>query len=301
MKHAILGLSSALILAGCANRLAISETPSCTLSSQDTAVLEQWRQDGFSEQQTDDAANAFASCLGHPDPFLRDRIGYEGLTVALRSGNITEATRRDLISQLSQNLGVEDADGFVAPFSALALSELVRTDRVDPFLTAEERTDISSRAASYLNGVSDYRAFSDSEGWRHGVAHGADIAMQLALNPNVTTASLEHLRQAISQQITNRSGYAFHHSEPERLARPIYFMATRGAFESETWTAWFETLSDPAPLSDWNEAYQSEAELARLHNLKAFARVLYVNASLSEDEAMQPIADGALNMLRSLP
>ncbi|MEM7460627.1 MAG: hypothetical protein AAF331_14275, partial [Pseudomonadota bacterium] len=69
----------------------------------------------------------------------------------------------------------------------------------------------------------------------------------------------------------------------------------------ETWTAWFETLSDPAPLSDWNEAYQSEVELARLHNLKAFARVLYVNASLSEDEALQPIADGALNMLRPLP
>ena len=67
------------------------------------------------------------------------------------------------------------------------------------------------------------------------------------------------------------------------------------------WTAWFERRADPAPLANWGEAYQSEVELARLHNLKAFARVLYINASLSENEALKPIADSALNMLKALP
>lgn len=78
-------------------------------------------------------------------------------------------------------------------------------------------------------------------------------------------------------------------------------MATRGAFAPEVWTNWFETLADPAPLSSWGEAYQSETDLARLHNLKAFARVLYINASLSENEDLQPISDGALDLLKALP
>ena len=31
--------------------------------------------------------------------------------------------------------------------------------------------------------ITDYRAFSDTEGFGHAVAHGADLALQLALNP----------------------------------------------------------------------------------------------------------------------
>lgn len=305
MKHAYIPALAFCFLMGCTSSLANGQTSiedfGCALATADSEMLEQSREDGFTSQQTDSDARDFASCLGHPNPFLRDKIGYEGLTAALRAGGVSEGTRRDLIAELSGNLSVTEDDGFLAPFSALGLSELVRTDRIEPFLTPEERVEIANTTTAYLAGVSDYRAFSDQEGWRHGVAHGADVAMQLALNPNVETSPLEGLKQAVTDQITNRSGYAFRHGEPERLARPIYFMATREAFEPEVWTAWFERLADPAPLSNWGDAYQSEVELARLHNLKAFARVLYINASLSENEALQPVSDGALNMLKVLP
>ena len=305
MKLALVCLAAALPLSACAAAPSAmpqsAPEPECQLSSIAPDTLAAWRDTGFEDHQTDQGARDFASCLGHPDPVLRDQVGYEGLTAALRAGTVSEATRRDLIAALSGNLETDGADGFLAPFSALGLSELVRTDRVEQFLTPEERVEISANAATYLANVTDYRAFSDLEGWRHGVAHGADMAMQLALNPNVETASLQILRAAITKQITTRSGYAFTHNEPERLARPILFMAMRDTIAADDWTTWFETLGDPAPLSDWNAAFQSEADLARLHNLKSFARVLYINASLSENEAFKPISEGALDLLNTLP
>lgn len=305
MKPSILSLVALCSMGACA--VGPSTTPQsiertdCALVGIPTEILTTWRENEFEDQQTDQGARAFASCLGHPNPFLRDQIGYEGLTAALRSSAISEATRRELIAQLLGDLGSQDTGGFLAPFSALGLSELVRTDRIESFLTPTERVSIVANVANYIAGVFDYRAFSNQDGWRHGVAHGADVAMQLSLNPNVRAESLLKLRAAIAQQITNRSGYAFTHNEPERLARPIIFMAMQDKIEADDWTAWFETLGDPAPLSDWGAAYQSETDLARSHNLKSFARVLYINASMSENEALKPIADGALGLLRAMP
>jgi len=276
-------------------------SPACLLIEQDRAELADWRSTGFATETPDDSAIEFASCLGDPDPFLRDHIGYEGLTAVLRSGDVSEATRRKLIASLTAALAEDDPDGFQVPFAALGLSELARTDRVEAFLTDQERSDLVATAADYLENITDYRAFSDTEGWRHGVAHGADLAMQLSLNPQVLSDALLSLRSAITAQVAPASAPAYTHGEPERLARPILFMAARGEIEGDDWQAWFEHLSNPAPLDSWADAFKSEAALKRLHNLKAFAQTLYVNASLSSNPNLEPIATGALEMLRALP
>ncbi|MEM9572995.1 MAG: DUF2785 domain-containing protein [Pseudomonadota bacterium] len=305
MRNSILSLLLLVPISACASTqaqpLSQTEPSECTLVDVTTETLTGWRENAFADQQTDKGARDFASCLGHTSPFLRDQIGYEGLTAALRSGNVSQSTRRDLLTDLSANLNAKDEAGFLAPFSALGLAELVRTDRIEAFLTPEERSAVVETAATYLAGVSDFRAYSDTEGWRHGVAHGADVAMQLALNPNVEAEDLIKLRDAITDQITARSGHAFTFGEPERLARPILFMANRGVISDETWSDWFTALADPAPLAEWADAFQSELDLAQLHNLKAFARVLYVNASLSERDALAPITEGALELMRALP
>lgn len=273
----------------------------CTYGQQDRASLEAWRSAQFESETPDETARALAACLGEPDPFLRDQIGYEGLTSLLRSGNVSPETRRALIVELSENLQAKHEGGFLAPFSALGLSELARTDRIEPFLTGDERATLTETAASYLEGVSDYRGFSDNDGWRHGVAHGADFAMQLTLNPNVDTPAFLRLREAVTAQIAPSNGHAYIFGEPERLARPILFMASRDEITADNWALWFESLTDPAPLETWNEAFKSESALARLHNLKGFAQVLYINASLSENPNMAPVADGAMTLLRALP
>jgi len=301
MKHLLTPVLFSLAAACSHAEPAPQPGSNCALAAQGVEALSVWREAGFESETPDQTAQDLASCLGDPDPFLRDKIGYEGLTATLRSGTVSEATRRTLIASLSTALKMDDAGGFQAPFAALALAELARTDRVEAFLSAQERMDLAASAATYLSGVSDYRAFSDSEGWRHGVAHGADFAMQLSLNPNVPVDSLLALREAVTEQITPASGHAYTHGEPERLARPILFMAARGDIPAEDWQAWFANLVNPATLESWGDAFSSEAALARLHNLKAFAQTLYINASLSQNPNLEPIATGALEMLKALP
>ena len=125
--------------------------------------------------------------------------------------------------------------------------------------------------------------------------------MQLALNSEVSTESLRLIRDAVTTQIMPASGHAYTHGESERLARPILFMAARGEIETVEWQNWFAALADPAPLESWGDAFSSEAALARLHNLKAFTQTLYINASLSQNPNLAPIAEGGLEVLRTLP
>jgi hypothetical protein len=288
--------------AACSHAAPMTETPpACSLAAQGATALADWRAAGFDTETPDVTAADLASCLGDADPFLRDKIGYEGLTATLRAGAVSETARRTLIASLTDALSAEDAGGFHAPFAALGLAELARTDRVEAFLSEDERAALADSAAAYLASITDYRAFSDQDGWRHGVAHGADFAMQLALNPNVSVESLLHLRRSVTHQVMPASGHAYTHGESERLARPILFMASRGDIEAQDWQAWFAALVDPAPMASWGDAFSSETGLARLHNLKAFAQSLYINASLSQNPNLEPIATGALDLLRTLP
>ena len=94
-----------------------------------------------------------------------------------------------------------DALGYPAIVSALTLSEIARTDRIKPWMTDDERQELVDAAATFLSGVTDYRAFSDKEGFVHAVAHGADFALQLALNPAITKPQLDRLLAAIAMQV----------------------------------------------------------------------------------------------------
>lgn len=263
--------------------------------------LIEWRTDRFATDDPQRAALELLPCLADSDPFLRDSIGYEGLTVLLRGEKVSAATRRLLIARLEAMMRYREEDGFAAPFAALALSEVVRTDRIYAFLDDRERAALVSTAASYLHGVSDYRGFIDGEGWRHGVAHGADLALQLTLNPGITGTQRQELLRAIATQITPDNGHAYVFGEPARLARPVLYAALSGSVEEAFWDTWFEALADPTPLASWAEVFASEPGLARLHNLRAFAQALFVGAVMSEEPSLQGLRLRARVLLEALP
>ena len=244
-----------------------------------------------------------AYCLGDADPAIRDGLAYGSLAALLREGAVGEADRRALLEELSALLAPDarDAEGFLKPFAALVLSEVARTDRVNPWMSAVERKALVGTGAAYLEGVTDYRGFDDEEGWRHGVAHGADLLMQLSLNPAVDEADAQRMLDAIGVQIASDEAPAFVFDEPRRLSRPLLFLVQRGLLTEEAVTAWFEAISDPAPLVTWEDAFQSESALARRHNLRAFGYAVLVAATENEDEALKRLRPGALHLLGTVP
>lgn len=246
-------------------------------------------------------ATALAECLRHPDPTIRDGLAYEGLTTLLRSGTLANDDVRALKDQLLPMTANNDADGFAAPFAALVLSEVARTDRINPYLTEAEFNQLVSAATTYVSGVQDYRGFSDIDGWRHGVAHGADWLMQLSLNPALTKDQTDRILETVRVQVPAASGHAYTYGEPGRLARPVLFVAMRGEMSEQDWTDWLTPLIDPAPMDNWGDAFKSEAGLARLHNVKAHLQSLYIGANNSSNTNVKALLPPVTEALRALP
>jgi hypothetical protein len=247
-----------------------------------------------SEEQLD----ALVTCLASPDPELRDQFAYARLAELLRDQRPATEQLEFLAAQLDQLLQQPDPVGVAHPFAILVLAEIARTDRIEAWMSPEQRQDLVDIAGDYLENVSDYRGFDPQVGWRHGVAHGADLAMQLTLNPELSSAQQLQLLGAIARQVAPAHAYRF--GEPARLARPVLFIAGRNELEQDDWEAWFEELIDPAPLSSWSAAWQDADGLARRHNLRAFALEIYLNATLSEQPGIQALEPRAVAVLQAL-
>lgn len=239
-------------------------------------------------------ARALTACLASPDSTLRDGIAYEALYHYLRNRQLTVETMRTLAEDLDAKLIAPDPDGFGRPFAALALSEVARADRVEPYLDPGVRQRLLDDALLYFTSVRDYRGFTAGEGWRHGVAHGADLLLQLGVNPAFGKAEAERILTAIEGQVAPEEHF-YIYGESERLARPLLFIGQRGLFTADEWSAYFARF--PAAGED---VFASQAGLAWRHNVMAFLNVLYVNVRISEDtndDAMLPGLEAALQAL----
>src|SRR3546814_1325277 len=113
-----------------------------------------------------------------------------------------------------------------------------------------ERARMVAAAGAYLRSVRDHRGYVDGEGWRHGVAHGADWAMQLVLNKALTPVQAVSLLSALATQVIPEDGHTYAFGEPGRLARPVAYAAARGDIDQATLDAWLDSLVaslGPAP------------------------------------------------------
>jgi hypothetical protein len=245
---------------------------------------------------------ALLTCLGNPDPNVRDTIAFEKISATLRAGEVDRDTLAAAHKQLLAMMTEPDPQGFLRPFVILTLAEIARTDRVKPWMSDGDRDATVNIAANYLSTIGDYRAFTEQEGFRHGVAHGADLAMQLALNGAITKAQLDRLLDAIALQVApNDPSVAYWAGEPDRLARPVLFIAQRRLHSDAEWKAWFAKVMNPAPLAAWNDAFKSEKGIRKHHNARAFLLSVYATAVASEDAGIKQLVEPVRNSLKLVP
>lgn len=280
---------------------------SCPPAGYDNGALQALKARGFAlagAAERDRVAVALLDCLGDPDPGVRDGVAYEALATWMRADQLPPATLHTLYARLRPMLADQDPDGFRRSFAALVLAEVARTDWISPWLDPGERARLVAAAADYLRGVREYRGFVDGEGWRHGVAHGADLVRQLAVNPALDRAQLDVLRDAVATQVApvGNNAHAYVHGEPVRMARAILLIAQRGLHDAGDWQAWFAGIAAPAPLPDWDAALASEAGLARRHDMIAFLTALYVLAHEESDAATRErLMPGLRGAIRRVP
>lgn len=296
-------LFAALLLGACASAPRPANAQCLPAAEFSRAALDALKADEWrvaDDAQRNALARALTACLGDADSSLRDGIVYEALQNWLRTDALSDETKLWLNDDLQRRLEAPEGDGFERPFAALVLSEAARADRVQPYLSAEQRAQLLDAATRYVAGVRDYRGFSEREGWRHGVAHGADLLLQLSLNPAFERAELARIRDAAAAQVAP-SEHAYVFGEPERLTAPIIYIARRGVFSEAEWTEWLAGVASPAPFDSWDNTFSFEAQLRKRHNVRAFLMALYVNARLSENTADDVLLPGIVAALRSVP
>jgi hypothetical protein len=228
--------------------------------------------------QRESLALALLACLDYPDPVLRDDIAFESLSTLMRSQQISAPAATKILERLQPQLAAEFSDpaGFTKPFAALTLAEVARMDRIQRFLSAQQWSALLQAATNYMSGVRDYRGFDQIEGWRHGVAHGADLLLQLSVNPRANKADLDAVLAAVATQVVPTAGHSYIYGEPLRLARPTFYVAQRNFHTEQEWSVWLQAITQPAPLAAWSDAFKSQGGLAKRHNTTMFLSSLYV-------------------------
>ncbi|MBP6300347.1 MAG: DUF2785 domain-containing protein [Arenimonas sp.] len=273
-------------------------------------VNEQWskealiklKQDQFVLQKPEElqaVSNQLVKCLASPEAMLRDGIAYEGLSKLLRQKSYDVAQLQDLRTQLYGILAAADDQGFAKPFAALVLSEVARTDRIEPWMTDQERSEMLKKATAYLQSVNDYRGLDPEFGWRHGVAHGSDWLLQLAVNPKLDVAQLRELTDAVALKVFASEGHSYIFGEPGRLARPVLFAAKRDIRTEAEWLAWLQVLLKGMDAPD--KAYKDVNWMAKRQNLVAFLDSLYIESDLSNEETLKPLHNAVKQSLSAVP
>jgi len=301
MRHSIRGFVLSLCLLPCAGALA----GECPPPGWDAARLAELKAQGFVVADHDERqqlALSLLDCLAVADPALRDGIAFEAWSTWARAGGLLDpSTRLAALSRLQAAIAPDRSDeaGFAQPFSALVLAEIARSDRKLPWLKPAQRAELVESAAAYLGSVRDYRGFVAGEGWRHGVAHGSDLLMQLALNPALDKAQLDRILAAVATQVAP-AGHAYVFGEPERLARPVVFAAVRNLHSEAEWTAWLAKVA-AAPDGGWGVVFADADGLARRHDVRSFLLGLYLQARDSDEPGVKALLPGLRAQLAAVP
>lgn len=279
----ILGL---LVLAPISSSALAQSCPAAGYNKQSLMELRQNKWDIKNDKKRQETALALLPCLASPDPQLRDEIAFEALSFWMRNKLLDTISIRQieqqLLKQLADTKPAANAD-YGKPFAALTLAEVSRVDRLQAFMSDEERKAMVDAAVQYLSTITDYRGFDEKEGWRHGVAHAADWMLQLALNPQISVDQHQQILNALATQIKTEKHF-YTYGEPERLMAPVFFIAMRSKLDNAAWKTWFDELLQGSPSASQGN---TQAALARRHNLKAFLQAFYVNVQESKQEQIK--------------
>ena len=257
-------------------------------------------------RSADDLAVVLLDCLPSSDPELRDGLAFETLSAWMRAGRLSNATLRNisatLIANLRAGIGEVGTDTvFRRTFSALVLSEVIRQDnRVNALEESQLRTVLDA-VVTYLPSERDLRGFDTKLGWMHGVAHGADVLWRLASSPKLNAADLERLLTAVASKVAPTGEHFYTYGEGERLSRVVIAVFARGLVPNQRLREWLLGFGSAAPLVSWNDAFGSQAGLAKLHNTKGFMNALYVFLMLGGVSNAGELLPAVTTVLESLP
>jgi len=242
------------------------------------------------------------NCLASPDPLIRDEVAFSALSQWLRSDSFSSKVYIEMFNSLSSSLNepVNDIHGVYKPFVALVLAEVARVDRKKPYLTQLQRKQLVENTVNYFTSLRDYRGFNETYGWRHGIAHTADLMLQLALNPEIDKPLLDKMLVALRSQVVAHNQHFYIYGEPTRIALPVAYIFLRNQHSVDDWQNWLKALTSPEPFNSWNDVYKSQQGLSKRHNSQAFLYALYGKIKQSKNNVLASMIPALENTIKTI-
>lgn len=246
----------------------------------------------------DEFALDLVDCLGSENATLRDTYGYGLFSYWLRNDLLRESTKLELFTRLLSNL--QDENVLLRSFSALVLSEVLRADAQQPFLTLRDRNQITEQSIDAMSAETDFRGLDAELGWIHPVAHQSDVLWRLALHPQLNEKQARHILAAVyNKAVTQQAAYVA--NESERLARVVVILIRTEVLEQSELLTWLAQFANRQSGEAWNTVFSSPAGMTELHNTKSFVRALADQLSTVEiAEPMQQQLQRLLDTFRQL-
>jgi hypothetical protein len=246
----------------------------------------------------DEFALDLVDCLGSENATLRDTYGYGLFSYWLRNDLLRESTKLELFTRLLNNL--QDENVLLRSFSALVLSEVLRADAQQPFLTLRDRNQITEQSIDAISAETDFRGLDAELGWIHPVAHQSDVLWRLALHPQLNEKQARQILAAVyNKAVTQQAAYVA--NESERLARVVVILIRTEILEQSEMLTWLAQFANRQSGEAWNTVFSSPAGMTELHNTKSFVRALADQLSTVEiAEPMQQQLQRLLDTFRQL-
>lgn len=233
-------------------------------------------------------AQQLLNCLASPDPILRDNIAFTGLSQWLRANDFDVEFYQTMYTSLLNVIEseVKDENAVYQSFAMLMLAEVARVDRKSPFFTDNQRNHLVNAGIEFLQSIEDYRGYDSTIGWRHSVAHTADLMLQLSLNPAIKKQHLHKMLTALSTQIVAKNNHFYIYGEAKRMAMPVIYIFLNDILTIEEWEVWLSGVTSATPLKTWGDAYSSQLGLSKLHNTQSFLYAFYALIKNSKNERL---------------
>ena len=185
--------------------------------------------------------------LGHSDPVLRDRYGYEIFAAWVYRDQLLapadlERIRSRLCADARSGLGSPPDDRTLRrSFSLLDLSVLAAYDLKAPFMSQSAFEETLAVGIDSLAEERDLRGFEPGKGWVHATAHGADLLKFLARNPKLARDGQGKLVRAVRDRLES-AGQVFVWGEDARLAAALLSLLRRPDVEPGLLQPWLKSL-----------------------------------------------------------
>lgn len=184
-----------------------------------------------------DALDELMGMLSSEDPEVRDTQAYSTLAHWTRAGHF-DTVLRELGDEAAYGLSNESV--LVRSFSALVLSEAIRRDRLAAVLPEHIVAIWMECWMRWYPNEPDVRSFEEDVGWIHSVAHGADVARELALHAIMSNDELRHLMENLTERLKSLPIH-LNQTEDDRLALAILAVFSREDYEPEDVEEWAGT------------------------------------------------------------